>query len=81
MSLQLATICLEALICLISLWAIIRGKKYMFGFLVAFGIYLYRDLGNLYGLYFKILEKGSLPLLLLIAAAFSCWAVWRSYKD
>lgn len=80
MSIQLASICLEILISIIALLGILRGKKFMIGFVIAFGIYLYNDIANFYGWRFKAIGEGSGPLLLFIANIAIIFSVWKIYK-
>ncbi len=44
--LPLVSIVLEALIALIALLAAVRGRTYLLGFTVTFGIYVYYDLAR-----------------------------------
>jgi hypothetical protein len=44
--LPLVSIVLEALIALIALLAAVRGRAYLLGFTVTFGIYVYYDLAR-----------------------------------
>ena len=80
MSIQLATIVLQSLVCLISLYAGLRGRKLFFGFFTAFGIYDFYNLSNLYGWHFKFLGQGSTDTLLLIASVGVLWSVWKVYR-
>lgn len=44
----LISITLEAIIALVALYAAIKGRRYMVGLAVTFGIYVYYDLARLY---------------------------------
>ena len=81
MSLQLASITLEVLICLIALIAVLRGRKYMIGFVIAFGIYTYNDSAHLYNWKSVLLNDTILPILFFIATVSALFSIWEVYKN
>ncbi len=80
MTFQLATIIIEALICLISLYAGLRGRKSLFGFAIAFGIYLYYDLVRFYNWPLPTAGGVIVPAALFLASVSALYSVWKTYK-
>ena len=80
MSLELGTICLEVIIVLLSLLAVFRGSKFMLGFVVTFGAYLYLSLAAYNGWNFKVME-GKVPLLIFVATVTATFSIWEMYRS
>jgi len=55
-----------------------KGRSYLFGLALTFGIYVLYDLGRLLG---WNVEKGVLSVLFLLASASALVAVWGLYRD
>lgn len=47
-TLQIISIVLELVIALLACYGAIKGRRYLFGFALTFGIYVYYDLARLY---------------------------------
>ena len=85
MSPQLAIICVEALIVLVSLIWSFRGRKWMFGFAIGFGIYLYYALASMYaGVSFwhnsVMFNTIYMPFILLVASIGILYSVWEARR-
>ena len=80
MSLELGTICLQIISILISLIAFFKGRKYMIGFLVGVGIYLYFNLEAYKGWHIAFITGQNRPMFMFIATVGIAFSVWESYR-
>ncbi len=84
MSFTFATLIIQSLICLVSLYAAIRGRTYFYGFLITFGIYFYYNLNSTKYIPVAIsnflAQQGTVDVLFLIAAISGLVTIWKVYK-
>ncbi len=78
MTLLVVAIALEVAVAALAALAAYRGRPYLYGLALTFGIYVLYDLGRLLG---WNVEQGVLPVLFLVASASALFAVWGLYRD
>ena len=78
MALLIASIALEVAVAIVAVLAALKGRPYLYGLALTFGIYILYDLGRLLG---WNVEQGILPVLFLVASASALFAVWGLYRD
>ena len=78
MALLVGSIALEVAVAVLAALAAYRGRPYLYGLALTFGIYVLYDLGRLLG---WNVEQGVLPVLFLVASASALFAVWGLYRD
>lgn len=76
--LLIASIVLEVAVAAVAVLAALKGRPYLYGLALTFGIYVVYDAGRLLG---WNVEKGILSLLFLLASASALFAVWGLYRD
>jgi hypothetical protein len=76
--LLVVSIALEVAVAIVAVLAALKGRPYLYGLALTFGIYVLYDLGRLLG--FDV-EKGILSVLFLLASASALYAVWGLYRD
>ncbi|MGA7457258.1 MAG: hypothetical protein WBW51_08075 [Methyloceanibacter sp.] len=76
--LLIASIVLEVAVAAVAVLAALKGRPYLYGLVLTFGIYVVYDAGRLLG---WNVEKGILSLLFLLASASALFAVWGLYRD
>lgn len=81
MSLELGTICLQALIVLISLFAVFKGRKFMLGFAVGISILLYFGIASYCGWSIELFGNMSHSILLFISTACMTFSIWETYRS
>ena len=77
-NLQYISIIIEAIIAVLGILIIRKGKSYGWGILVTFAIYVLYDLSKLISL---TISSDLLYLLFFIATISMLWAVWKIYKE
>jgi hypothetical protein len=78
--LQLVSIILEAIIVLLLLHAVIKGKKMLAGLALTFAIYVGYDLAKLYDWEIAPAILSAAFFIATIAALFSVWNITRQSK-
>ena len=78
MTLLVVSIALEVAVAVLAALAAYRGRPYLYGLALTFGLYVLYDLGRLLG---WNVEQGVLPVLFLVASASALFAVWGLYRD
>jgi hypothetical protein len=76
--LLVVSIALEVAVAIVAVLAALKGRPYLYGLALTFGIYVLYDLGRLLG--FDV-EQGVLSVLFLVASASALYAVWGLYRD
>jgi hypothetical protein len=76
--LLVVSIALEIAVAIVAVLAALKGRPYLYGLALTFGIYVLYDLGRLLG--FDV-EQGVLSVLFLVASASALYAVWGLYRD
>ena len=78
MALLVGSIALEVAVAVLAALAAYRGRPYLYGLALTFGLYVLYDLGRLLG---WNVEQGVLPVIFLVASASALFAVWGLYRD
>ena len=76
--LLIASIAREVAVAVVAMLAAVKGRPYLYGLALTFGIYVLYDVGRLLG---WDVEKGILSVLFLLASASALFAVWGLYRD
>ncbi len=76
-SIQVVSIALEALIAIIALVGAIKGRHYLFGLTLTFGIYVYYDLARLFEWGTNEAYLTSLFFIATLSALISVWFVYK----
>lgn len=76
--LQIASIAIEAMIAIIALVGAIKGRHYLLGFTLTFGIYVYYDLARLFS--WQTAEN-LLSIIFFIATLSALVSVWFVYRE
>ena len=75
--LQPISIALESVVTLLALLSAMKGRSYLFGFAVTFGIYVYYDLSR----YFAwSTSEDTLYAMFLVATLTALYSIWNVYK-
>lgn len=79
-TLHLVSICIEGIIAVFALLAILKGKAYMCGLLIAYAIYVVYDLAKHYGwdISSDLLTFGF--FVAAVAALYSVYIIYRNKK-
>ena len=75
-AIQFVSIVLEAIVVLICLAALFKGKKYMAGFAVTFAVYVYYDLARLISVSIPDLYLEGSFFIATICALLSAWQIY-----
>lgn len=75
--LQLASIALEALVAILAFFAA-RRRRYMYGLVVTFGIYVLYDAARYYN--WALPEEGMMQIIFFIATLGALYTVWSIHR-
>ena len=75
--LQPISIALESVVTLLAILASVKGRSYLSGFAVTFGIYVYYDLSRYYA---WLTSETTLSNLFFVATVTALYSMWRVYK-
>lgn len=78
--LQLISIALEVIIASLFLRTALLGKKYLYGLVVTFTIYVFYDLARLFEWTISENLLTSLFLIATLGALYSAWAIMKEQK-
>lgn len=76
--LQMVSIVLEGLVAVLAFLAARRGRTFMYGLALTFGIYVYYDAARYFG--WQTLAPATMEVVFLIATLSALWAVWSIYR-
>ncbi len=74
----IVSIALEAVIAIVALYSAMRGRSYMAGLAVTFGIYVYYDLARHYA---WATAEQTLQLMFLVATVAAFWSVMSIVRN
>ena len=76
--LQLISIILEAIIAGLFLKSAIKGKKYLYGLVITFGIYVFYDFSKLFQWSFSSMITSGVFFIATLGALYSAWMIGKS---